>query len=711
MAGSISTLGIGSGLQLQDILDQLREIDQEVIEKKKDKVETYNAQINEFTSVNNSLLGMKSAALDLSLSSNYLKRTVESSDEKVLTATVLDGAVVNSQSVTVDRLATKSSWMSAGADAETAFVYVPTSQESTTGVVDPAVGSVVSADGVMVINSGDGDPVTSITVNVTAGMTMDDLVDAINVDDENGGAGSPSANVIAETYVQDGSTHLRIRDTGGDTGEAGRVRVATNDTDLTMSAPSMGLAFQVGDETFSLDVAADTSLAQLADLINDASDNPGVTASIIDDGSASDSFKFVLQANVAGSENEIIFLSQLPDIVLAAQGETADGLNAQITIDNISYQRQTNTIDDIVAGVTLNLKGDGISSLSVETSEEEVVGMINSLVTAYNEVAQSIDTQINYDDTTGEFGLLAGTTIRDIPFRLQNLMTTTYEGSEENIERTYDEATNSVVVVDNNIYTVFDLGLEYQRDGSVTIDQKKLSEVVTEFPDIVCDFFTGTTSSITIPQLNSIAGVADAGLDSIVDADGTMVIQYGSGLDEEFTIDLSAGDTLDDLVAAINADAENVGNGVNGRLLTASTYTSDGQTFLRLDSANSSGDGAVTALSITTNDTTLTFGASTNRTITDTIEGFADKVNINLRSLTNAVGTVAAEKTAAQQRIDDLNSSIEGETARLDKRYDLMAKQFIALDSYMSQMTSVSNFLTGQFASLSDGWGQVGGKN
>ncbi|MCK5229874.1 MAG: hypothetical protein KAR13_06395, partial [Desulfobulbaceae bacterium] len=66
------------------------------------------------------------------------------------------------------------------------------------------------------------------------------------------------------------------------------------------------------------------------------------------------------------------------------------------------------------------------------------------------------------------------------------------------------------------------------------------------------------------------------------------------------------------------------------------------------------------------------------------------------------------EKSAAQTRISDLELAIESETDRLNKKYDLMAKQFIELDRYMNQMTSISSYLTSQFDSLSKGWGGTG---
>ncbi len=690
MAGSISTLGIGSGIQLQDILDQLREIDQGVIDKKKDSVDDYKAQINEFTTVNNKLLAMKSASLDLSLSSNYLKRTVTSSDEKVFTATVVDGTAVKSQSVTVDRLATKSSWITGGASSVDDSVYVPNTQESTTGVADPAVDSIVTTTGVLVINSGDAASPTVITVDVTAGMTMDDVVTAINNDNENVGA----VNVTASTYVVDGSTYLRIVDTGGDTGEPGRVSIGTNGTDLSFAPPTKLLAFQVDGNTFTLDVAADTSLTQLADLINADSSNPGVTASIINDGTSVDPYKLVLQANATGADQEISFLAVLPDAGFTVKGQTGDSLNAQLTVDSITYQRQSNTITDVLSGLSLSLQGAGASTVSVSNNNEEITTLITDLVTAYNDVVQEIDGQVGYDATTEEFGILAGTTIRDIPFGLQGLMTASNGADSTGI-----------------VETLFDLGMAFQRDGSITLDQTKLAEMLSDSPDAVRDFFIGTETSIAIPQLDTSSGVIDADLVSIADTNGTFVIKYGIGATDTITVDLTAGDSLNTLVAAINADAENVGNGTGGRLLTASTYTTDGTTYLRLESANNVGTGDVTALSIETNGTNMTFGVATNRYIYSSVDGFADGVTDYLRTLTSGTGQVAAEKSGAQSRIDSLNLKIEEDTVRLDKRYELMAKQFVALDGYMSQMTSMANFLTGQFQSLSDGWGQVGGKN
>jgi len=557
--GSISSLGVGSGLELQSMLEQLRAVDDQVVTRKKSEVTALESQLNEFTVVNNKLLTMKSAALDLSLSSTFLARTVTSSSESVLTATVADGTAVQSTPVIIDRIATKSTFMSAGAASEDAIVYVPTSQESTTGVV--ALTSVVDADGGNLVISYGATPAT-ITVVVPPGAKLEDagdqansLVHLINA----AGAGQ----VTASSFLQDGNYYLRIETaTAGGTGEANRVKITTNTTDLTLSPPQKTFAINAGDETMVLNVAADTTLSQLRDLINDDTDNPGVTASIIDDGSSSP-YKLVLKADSTGEDQEITILAQLPDLTMAVAGEVGSDLNAELTIDGVPYQRQTNTISDVLSGITLTLKAadpDPVS-VSVANNDASLKEMIVGFVAAYNAAVQEIAGNTAYSEETKDFGILARTTLRDLPYALQNLLTSKVTADSEGL-----------------VTTMFDLGLEFNRDGTIEIDETVLAAAISGAPDSVAAFFLG----------DSAAGIT----------------------------------------------------------------------------------------------------------------GLADKVNDYLREVTSGLGQIEAEKSAAQTRIDSIQLQIENMTARLDKRYDILSKQFIDLDRYMSQMKSMGSYLTGQFDSL-----------
>jgi flagellar hook-associated protein 2 len=561
--GTISSLGVGSGLELQSMLEQLRAVDEQAITRKKSEVTVMESQLNEFTVVNNKLLTMKSAALDLSLSSTFISRTVSSSSESVLTATVADGTAVQSTAVTVGRIATKSTWMSGGAASESAIVYVPTSQESTTGVTDPAVDNIAPVDGNLVISYGGSSTIT-VPVGPTSTVdTMDELVSAINSDPENVGTGANGRMVTASTYVLNGQTYLRVAsDTAGATGETHRVAMTTNNTTLAFAPPQKTFAISVGTETMTLNVAADTTMSQFRDLINNSTSNPGVTASIINDGSASP-YKLVLKADDTGQDNEITMLAQVPDLTMAVAGVTGSSLNAQVTIDGVSYQRQNNAISDVLSGITMNLQAAGTSTISVASNDAALKEMVVDFVTAYNDAVQEIARNTGYDEATEDFGILARTTLRDLPYALQNIMTTSNKADSAGL-----------------VTTMFDLGLEFNRDGTITIDETTLSAAITGAPDSVSAFFLGDE---------------DAG-----------------------------------------------------------------------------------------------------------ITGLADTVNDYLREVTGGAGQVEAEKTAAQTRIDDLQLKIEAETERLDKKYEILAKQFVELDRYMSQMKSMGSYLTGQFSSLSN---------
>ncbi|MEA3546796.1 MAG: flagellar filament capping protein FliD [Thermodesulfobacteriota bacterium] len=574
MAGEITTLGVGSGIDLQGMLEQLREVDQETVSRKENQIIELEEQLNEFTSVNNMLLSLKSAALDLSLSSTYLGRIVTSSDEDVATATVLDGFPAQSASLEVTRLAANSSWLSAeGMASANASVYVPTQQESTTGVVDSA-GDIIAHAGETMTISFAGDSDNPIVINVAADMTMDELVTTINSHADNVGSGDNGRQVTAETYERDGETFLRIRsDDEEGIGEDNRVSISEDFVDIDFAAPDKDLFYQVGDgDTVSVTVAADTTITQLAALINDGEDNPGVTARVINDGDGTNPYRLSLQSDSSGEDGRIAFLSQLADMTMEEnQGAEEESLNAQFSIDAIQYQRQSNTVSDVISGVTLSLEETGTATISISDNAVEVKEMVQTLVTAYNDAIQEINEKTSYDSEAGEFGILSGTTVRDLSFSLQSLMTSFVDTDG----------------VGNNITSLFDLGLEFNRDGSISLDEEMLDQAMADNPEGVEAFFLG-------------------------------------------------------------------------------------------DSDND-------------------------------IEGFADKVNTQMRTITAGDGQIAGEKSAAQSRIDDLELKIEGENERLDKKYELLTKQFIELDRYMNQMTSISGFLTSQFDSMANAWG--GGKD
>jgi flagellar hook-associated protein 2 len=372
VVGTISSLGIGSQLQLQDILDQLREVDEQAITAKSTRVDEIQGQLDEFTVVKNKLLTMKGHALDLTLNSSFLGRTVSNSNEDVLGITVIDGAEVQSASITVDQLAAKS------------------------------------------------------TFQLTTG-------------------------------VESASTVLFEADTT--------------------------IGYQVGGTAVTLDVPAGTTLTALATLINEDDTNPGITASVIDSGETGAAYRLILQADTTGEANRISNITGLTMTEL--QGATPGSLNAKITVDGIVYQRQTNTITDVLAGVTLDLKGTGNTSVSIASDYAKVRDAMTGLVESYNDVVQEINTHVAYDEDTKKFGVLAGTTVRGVVFALQEFMNTVVKA----------DATGAITSMHN-------VGMVFNRDGTLSLDTEVLDAALADNIDGVQAFFLGD-------QDQKIEGFAD----------------------------------------------------------------------------------------------------------------------------------------------------------------------------------------------------------
>lgn len=476
--GSLSALGLGSGLELQKIIDDLRAADeQQRIRPIKNNITKLENRLEAFNGVQNKLLDIRGYARDLNMESTYLKRDVSSSDESVFTATVSDGAEVGQTTVEVDQMASKSSWLSSGLAEKSSIVYVPTSQESTSGVADPDASVVLAAGDSLTIEYGETD---SFTVTAGADLTLNQLVTEINEHADNVGGGANGRMVTAETYTVGSDTHLRIKtDTTGGTGESHRVEVSDNASTLAFSPPDEVFQYEFGpaDNTtaVSLAVAADTTLSGLVDKINSDTDNPGVTASIIDTGDSSNPYKLLLQADDTGEDNRLTITSEPPDIAFTEQeGAAGESLNAKLLIDGITYQRQDNTITDIFTGVTLNLQGAGTSTLDVSGRTEDVRDTVVQLVEDYNELVQEVAAQTSYDEESGQPGALARTSVQGLRHELEGVMTAMFEGDES-----------------GQVQSLFDLGMEFQRDGSITLDTTILDQRLAEDSEAVYAFLLG----------------------------------------------------------------------------------------------------------------------------------------------------------------------------------------------------------------------------
>jgi flagellar hook-associated protein 2 len=84
-------------------------------------------------------------------------------------------------------------------------------------------------------------------------------------------------------------------------------------------------------------------------------------------------------------------------------------LDAHLTVDGLTYYRESNTITDFVAGVSLNLKGPTAAAVAVQIQPDPEAGVekIKAFISAYNDVLDYLAQATAIDAKAGTRGPLA----------------------------------------------------------------------------------------------------------------------------------------------------------------------------------------------------------------------------------------------------------------------------------------------------------------
>ena len=232
--------------------------------------------------------------------------------------------------------------------------------------------------------------------------------------------------------------------------------------------------------TVTLDTK-DQTLQGIRDAINKA--NVGVTATIVSDGS-DNPYHLVITSNKTGEKSAMKISVDGADggpvnaglaSLLAydpngTQGltQTSGAQDTKLTMNRIAVSSADTTVDDVIQGVSLDLSATGSTTLTVSQDTGSVKDAINGFVKAYNDLNKTIAGLTSYNADTKTGGVLQGdSAVRSIQTQLRRALSTSVEG------------------LDSNLTNLSQIGVAFQRDGSLALDSTKLSKAMaSNFSDI-----------------------------------------------------------------------------------------------------------------------------------------------------------------------------------------------------------------------------------
>ena len=257
--------------------------------------------------------------------------------------------------------------------------------------------------------------------------------------------------------------------------------LATSQSLVTAGAASRTDAIGTGGEitltlgdgsTKKLDLTGDdTSINGLIAAIN-ADESLGVQATVINDGDPSNPYRLMLTATGTGTDASVtkIEVAGNADLgnLLNFDAASVDpqtvseqaATNAKISINGIDITSQTNTIEDVIEGVTLTLNtADPAKTINLAVTRDNSAASkaITNFVNAYNALQGTVRSLTSYNTETQQGSVLTGDSIaRRVQEQVRGILSVNAPGGD--------------------IRSLADLGIEFNyQNGELTLDNDKLS--------------------------------------------------------------------------------------------------------------------------------------------------------------------------------------------------------------------------------------------
>ncbi|WP_169799580.1 flagellar filament capping protein FliD [Ferrimonas marina] len=316
------------------------------------------------------------------------------------------------------------------------------------------------------------------------------------------------ANITADSSAAAGDYTFHVKQLA----QAHQMAFSASEFDFTGNGSDFTI--DVGGETMVIKMDEIGSMEELRDYINDSDENPGVQATLVrTDGDV----KLVLTSDETGEENQMVI--DRPGDPLTGQ-VLSEAKNAIVHMGDganpLVIESASNTLDNVIDGLTIELKQTTPANeplrVTVGQDKEGITESVQSFIDEYNRLidelghytfGKAIDTGGDDDDDDDEdkdnsvpkpgedeVGVLNGDpALRALSQKMRNEL--------------YGESSDSL--------RLYDLGIEVDRNGKLTLDEDKLHSALDTHGSKVQDFFT---------EENGLFDRLDNTMASLIDNDG-----------------------------------------------------------------------------------------------------------------------------------------------------------------------------------------------
>jgi len=337
----------------------------------------------------------------------------------------------------------------------------------------------------------------------------------------------PLGVLSSQTATSSNSSVLNA--TASSTATAGTHSITVNSLATTSSYSTGALASSsttISLGTFQIQVGSNTpvtvtvgsannTLSALAASIN--SQNAGVSASVIQDANG---YRLALVSSATGTPGDVTISGNTTSLTFT---KAVAGTNASLVVDGIPISSASNTVSNVINGVTLNLGSPSTGTpvtLNVGPDTTQITGAINSLVSAYNTVVGEINTQFTVaSDGSGGGPLEADNTLRDVQSQILGAISYSVSGN-------------------NGIVNLASLGVNLNNDGTLSVDSGALASALSSNYSAVQNFLQNATTGFA-QNLSNVLSNVNSPATGLLSIDAQSITSTSQGITSQLS-DLQA---------------------------------------------------------------------------------------------------------------------------------------------------------------------------
>ncbi len=215
----------------------------------------------------------------------------------------------------------------------------------------------------------------------------------------------------------------------------------------------------------------------------------GVSATIINDGFGATPFRIILTSKTSGAIGRVNIDTGGLNLGLKELSKAEDSVvffGSTDPADGILLTGSSNTLDNVISGVTLDLNSTSDTPVEVNVSRDTaaIEEAIQGFVDSYNVVIDRLEFHGRFNADTGEKGVLLGDSIVS---NIQRQLQTTIQSPGLDVQGTFK--------------FLFEAGVKVVQGGKLELDSEKFRKALEQDPTGVAELFAGFVQDPSTPTV------------------------------------------------------------------------------------------------------------------------------------------------------------------------------------------------------------------